>query len=199
MKKILHIISSPKQEGSMSRKLGNAIIEKLQAAYPGSTVTENNLVADYWPHIESAQANAFHTPAEQRTPEHLEALKHSDKAIQELMEADIIVIGAPVYNFSIHSSLKAWIDHIVRGGDTFKYSESGPEGMVKGKKVYLAISSGGVYSEGPMKPMDHGEPYLRFMLGFLGMTDITVFRIEGLSMPGVKDTAVEKGLAGISI
>lgn len=183
----------------MSIKLGRAIIDKLQVAYPGSTVVENNLTASDWPHMDGAMATAFHTPAGQRTPENLEALKYSDSAIRELMEADIIVIGAPVYNFSIHSSLKAWIDHIVRGGETFNYSESGPEGLVKGKKVYLAASSGGVYSDGPMKPMDHGEPYLRFMLGFLGMTDITVFRIEGLSIPGVQDTAVEKGLASIAV
>ncbi|WP_118952840.1 FMN-dependent NADH-azoreductase [Taibaiella helva] len=199
MKKILHIISSPKNEGSMSIRLGNAIVDKLLAAYPGSTVTENNLTISDWPHLDGAMASAFYTPAEQRTPENLEALRYSDKAIQEIMEADIIVIGAPVYNFSIHSSLKAWIDHIVRRGDTFKYGESGPEGLVKGKKVYLAISSGGVYSDGPMKPMDHGEPYLRFMLGFLGMTDVTVFRIEGLSVPGVQETAVEKGLASVAV
>jgi FMN-dependent NADH-azoreductase len=199
MKKILHIISSPRGNASLSIKLGNAIIEKIQVAYPGSTVTESNLATKNWPHLEEAQINSFFTPAEHRTSENHEALKHSDEAINELLAADFIVIGAPLYNFSIHSTLKAWIDHIVRHGSTFKVGENGAEGLIKGKKVYLAISSGWVYTEGPMKANDFVEPYLRHMLGFLGMTDITVFRIEGASAPVTKDTAVEKGLASVVI
>jgi FMN-dependent NADH-azoreductase len=104
-----------------------------------------------------------------------------------------------MYNFSIPSTLKAWLDHIVRPGLTFSYSEKGPEGLVKGKKVYLILSTGGIYSEGPMKPHDFVEPYLRFMLGFIGLTDITVFRVEGLAIPGIKETAMEKAIAGISL
>jgi FMN-dependent NADH-azoreductase len=197
MKKILHVISSPRNGASFSIKLGSVIIEKIKAAYPGSTVKERNLVATHFPHLEEAHLVSFFTPPENRTPENIEAVRHSDEAIKEIMEADILVIGAPLYNFGIHSSLKAWLDHIVRAGVTFSYDEKGAQGLVKGKKVYIAMSSGAIYSEGPMQPHDFVVPYLKWMLGFLGMTDLSVFRIEGTNIPGIKDTAVEKGLNSI--
>ena len=197
MKKILHIISSPRGEASFSIKLGNAIIEKLKAEYPGSTVKETNLVTLHFPHLEEAHLASFFTPADSRTPEHLAAVKHSDEAVQDLMDADIIVIGAPMYNFSIHSALKAWLDHVVRAGVTFKYDENGPEGLVKNKKVYIAETTGAIYTEGAMQSYDFAAPYLKAVLGFIGMTDITIFRIEGTSIPEIKDTAVEKGLNSI--
>jgi FMN-dependent NADH-azoreductase len=115
------------------------------------------------------------------------------------MEADMIVIGAPLYNFGISSALKAWIDHIARAGLTFHYTEHGSEGLVKGKKVYLAIAMGGVYSEGPMQAYDFVTPYLKAVLGFIGMTDITVFRAEGTAIPGLKETALEKAIAAIRL
>ena len=199
MKKIVHLISSPRGENSFSIKLGNAIVAKIQETYPGSSVKESNLVTKQFPHLEEVHINAFFTPIESRTAESAEAIKHSDDAIAEIMDADIIVIGAPLYNFGIHSTLKAWIDHIARAGVTFKYDANGPEGLVKNKKVYLAISAGGIYSEGPYKPFDFVEPYLRAVLGFMGMTDITVFRVEGTNIPGIKEGALEKGLNSIVI
>lgn len=111
----------------------------------------------------------------------------------------MIVIGVPMYNFGIHSTLKAWIDHIARSGQTFRYTDKGPEGLIKNKKVYLAISSGGVYSEGPMKAFDFTESYLRTTLGFLGMTNIASFRVEGLAMPDLKETALDKALQNIEV
>ncbi len=197
MKKILHIISSPRNGASFSIKLGAAIIDKIKAAYPGSTVKERNLVTTHFPHLEEAHLVSFFTPPENRTPENIEAVRNSDEAIREIMEADILVIGAPLYNFNIHSSLKAWFDHIVRAGITFSYSEKGAEGLVKGKKVYVAMASGGIYSEGPMQAHDFVAPYLKWMLGFMGMTDVSVLRIEGTAIPGIQDTAVEKGLNSI--
>jgi len=161
MKKILHIISSPRGAASFSIKLGNAIIEKIQAAYPGSTVEEYNLVKKQFPHLEEAHLTSFYTPAEARTPENLTAIKHSEEAIGKILDADIIVIGAPLYNFGIPSTLKAWIDHIARAGVTFKYDENGPEGLIKGKKVYVALAAGAVYSEGPMQSYNYVEPYLK--------------------------------------
>jgi FMN-dependent NADH-azoreductase len=127
-------------------------------------VKESNLVKQQFPHLEKAHLTSFFTPAENRTPANIAAVKHSDEAIEEIKAADIIVIGAPLYNFSIHSALKAWIDHIVRAGITFRYDENGPEGLLKGKKVYIALSSGGMYSDGPMKPLDFVEPYLKHIL-----------------------------------
>ena len=199
MKKILHIISSPRGDASFSIKLGNAIVEKIHTAYPYSELKESNLVKKQFPHLEEAHLTSFFTPAEARTPENLLAIKHSDEAIQEIIDADIIVIGAPLYNFGIHSTLKAWIDHIARSGVTFKYDANGPEGLVKGKKVYVALSSGGVYSDGPMKSMDFVAPYLQATLGFLGMTNLSVVRVEGTSIPGIQDSALTKAIDSIVI
>lgn len=194
MKKILNIVSSVKGEASFSIKLSNAILEKLTAIYPGSQVHTRNLTQNPFPHLEETLFTSFHTPEEVRTEEHKVAVKHSDQAIKELMEADIIVIGVPLYNFGIPSTLKSWIDHIARAGVTFRYDNNGPEGLVVNKKVYLAIASGGIYSEGPMKSYDFTESYLRVVLGFIGMTDITTFRVEGTLMPDLKEIALPKAL-----
>lgn len=197
--KILHIISSPRGEDSFSIKLGNAIIEKLKGVHPGSSVNVHNLVTTPFPHLEEVHLRSFFTPAEQHTPELSAAVRHSDAAIAEVVEADIIVIGVPMYNFNIHSTLKAWIDHLARAHKTFRYGENGPEGLILGKKVYLAIATGGVYSEGPYKPFDFTEPYLRAVLGFMGMTDITAYRVEGISLPNLKDDALNIAIDKIDV
>jgi len=194
MKKILHIISSPRGEASYSIRLGNSIIEKIMTVYPGSTVKENILVNKQFPHLEEAQISSFFTPPENRTLQNIEALQHSDEAIQEIMEADILVIGAPMYNFGIHSTLKAWIDHIVRAGITFKYDQNGPKGLVAGKKAYVAAASGGIYSEGPMQSYDFVTPYLQTVLGFIGIADITIIWAEGTSVPDKKELAVSAAI-----
>lgn len=197
MKKILHVISSPRGEASFSIKLGNAIVEKLKTQYPGSQVKETNLVEKQFPHLYEAQITSFFTPTEFRTPENNEAVRYSDEAIRELLEADIIVIGAAFYNFGIHSTLKAWIDHIARVNVTFRFTENGPEGLVHGKKVYIAVASGGIYSEGVMQPYDFAAPYLKAILGFLGITDVTIFRVEGTEIPGIKENTLEKAIGSI--
>lgn len=199
MKKILHIISSPRGNASMSIKLGNSIIEKIKTAYPENSVKEHDLTKEQFPHLEEAQFTSFFTPPANRTSENLEAIRHSEENVKELMEADIIVIGAPLYNFGIPSNLKAWIDHIARVGVTFKYDENGPEGLVKDKKVYIALASGAIYSDGPMASYDFVGPYLKSVLGFLGMTDVTVYRVEGTSLPVIQDTALEKAVEAILI
>lgn len=199
MKNILHLISSPREQASVSIQLGRAIIQKLQQKYPESSVNEVNLLQENIPHLDAQHLQSFFTPPEQLTAADAEAIRHSDKAIDQLMRADIIVIGAPMYNFTIHSSLKAWIDHIARAGKTFSYSEQGPEGLVKGKKVYLAVSSGGVYSEGAYQPYDFVVPYMKNILGFLGMTELTIYRAEGLNVPGLQEHALEKAIADITV
>jgi len=113
------------------------------------------------------------------------------------MDADILVIGTPLYNFGIPSTLKSWIDQIARAGVTFSYANGKPEGLVKNKKVYLAISSGGVYSQGPMMEFDFTEPYLRKVLGFIGLTDIAVFRVEGINIPGRKEAALTEAIGRV--
>jgi len=197
--KILHVISSPRGAASQSIQLGNAIIDKLKAANPGAAIKETNLVTQQFPHLEEAHITSFFTPAENLTDANKEAIRHSNDAIRDIMESDVLVIGAPMYNFSIHSALKAWLDHIVRVGVTFRYSANGPEGLIQNKKAYIAVASGGVYSEGPRKGMDFIEPYLKMLLGFLGITDITFIWAEGLSMPGVQETAMEKAVSSIVV
>jgi FMN-dependent NADH-azoreductase len=199
MKKILHIISSPKGQNSFSIKLGNAIIDKIKAANPGSTVAVKDLTKNPFPHLEEATLAAFYTPTENQTPENKEALKNSDQAIAEIYDADIIVIGAPLWNFGIPSVLKAWIDHIARANATFKYSEAGAEGLVKNKTVYVAMASGAIYSSGPYQAFDFVSNYLKGLLGFLGMTDLTVFRVEGSAFPGQAESALQKGIDSIII
>lgn len=199
MKKILHIISSPRGAASFSIQLGNAIIEKLLAAYPGSTVKTRNLAAQSFPHLEEVHLSSFFTPEEQHSAAQKEAVSHSNEAIKEIFEADILVIGAPLYNFGIHSSLKAWIDHIARSQVTFSVSDQGIKGLVTGKKVYIAMSSGGIYSEGPTAGYDFVVPYLKAVLGFIGMTDIEVYRAEGTSIPGIAETALEKAVNAVEV
>lgn len=199
MKRILHLISSLQGKGSYSIKLGQAIIEKIQEKYPGSTLEELNLVDIEIPHLNPDVLRTFFIPGDQLTEDDKASIRFSDKVVEQLLAADIIVIGAPLYNFTIHSSLKAWIDHITRAGITFGYGENGPVGKVTGKKVYVAMSSGGIYSEGPGKANDFVAPYLNAFLGFLGMTDQTVFRAEGLKVPGVKEYAMEKAIGSIKI
>lgn len=199
MKKILHIISSPRGEASVSIKLGNAIVEKIIAAYPGSTVKVNNLVETQFPHLAQSHLASFFTPPAERTSDQLLAVAPSETAIADIMEADFIVIGAPLYNFNIHSSLKAYIDHIVRSGITFKYDENGPAGLVMNKQVYIASSSGWVYSEGEMQAMDFATPYLKTILNFIGMTNLHIVRAEGTAVPGIQDTALEKAINSIQV
>ncbi len=197
MKKILQITSSINNENSLSTKLSESITEKLLTEFTDSTVTKRNLSTNPVQHLNALEISAFHTSPENRTEEQTTAVKTSDELISEINESDIIVIGVPFYNFGIPSVLKSWIDHIARAGVTFKYSERGVEGLLKNKKVYLAISSGGVYSEGMMKSMDFTEPYLRTVLGFVGLTDVTTFRVEGIAYPEIGQTQIEKGFATV--
>ncbi|WP_394772896.1 FMN-dependent NADH-azoreductase [Flavobacterium sp.] len=199
MKNILHLISSMQGSESYSIKLGHAIIEKIQEKYPENTLEEVNLVETETPHLTPAVLRTFFIPEDQLTDDDKKAIKLSNEFVNQLLSADIIVIGAPLYNFTIHSALKAWIDHITRAGITFSYGENGPIGKVTGKKIYVAMSSGGIFSEGPGKANDFVVPYLKSFLGFMGMTDLTAFRVEGLKVPGVKETAMQKAIDSIII
>lgn len=192
MAKLLHINSSVRNQGSVSRQLTGEFIAKWQAAHPDAEIIQRDLAASPVPHLNEQMMGAFFTPAEQRTPEQAEAVKISDQLVEELLAADVIVIGAPMYNFSIASTLKSWIDHVARAGITFRYTQAGPEGLVKNKKVYVFISRDGVYSEGPAKAMEFQDTYLKTILGFLGMDDVTFIHTEGLAMG--KETA-ERALA----
>lgn len=199
MKHILHVISSIQGKESYSIKLGNIIVEKIQQKYTESTVEELNLVDLDIPHLNPDLLRKLFTPATLLTKEDKKSIQFSDDFVKQLLAADIIVIGAPLYNFTIHTALKSWIDYITRIGVTFEYGANGPVGMVKEKKVYVAMSSGGIYSEGPAKANDFVVPYLQAFLGFLGMTDLTAFRAEGLKVEGIKEHAMNKAIGSIKI
>lgn len=196
---ILHIISSPQAETSISQKLGKAVVAKLKQANPDATVTENNVAEHPYPHLDAAQIKAIRSPKDQLTTEEVSLLTRSDAAVAELFAADIIVISLPFFNFGIPSSLKTWLDNVVRAGVTFSYTADGPLGLLTGKKVYVAVASGGVYSQGPMQQYDHAVPYLRSVLGFVGITDVEVVRAEGIGIPALRDAALEKGIAEIAV
>jgi FMN-dependent NADH-azoreductase len=182
MANILHIDSSVRSTGSLTRQLGGEYIAKLKAANPAANVVTRDLAANPLPHLTEQVIGAYFTPAEQRNAEQAAAIKTSDALVDELLAADTIVIGAPMYNFSVTSGLKAWIDHVARAGRTFQYGANGIQGLVTGKKVVVFVASGGVYSEGPAAAYDHITTYLRAVLGFLGLTDVTFIVAEGVAM-----------------
>ncbi|WP_442587523.1 FMN-dependent NADH-azoreductase [Pedobacter sp. AW31-3R] len=197
MSKILNIISSPRGEASNSIKLSNAIIEELRAKDPGAAVQLRDLTSGPFPHLEEAHLNAFFTPAENHTDANKEAIRHSNEAIQEIMDADVLVIGAPMYNFSIPSVLKSYFDHIARAGITFKYTAEGPVGLLTGKKAYIAVTTGGIYSSGDAVAYDFVTPYVKTILGFIGITDVTIVRAEGFAMAEFQETALDKAIDSI--
>ncbi len=196
---ILNVISSPRAGQSYSIKLANGILDKLKQEHPDAKVVTRDLATDPFPHLEEAKIQAFLAPAEQRTPDQKEAMRHSDEAIAEVTGSDVIVVGAPLYNFGIASTLKAWVDHISRAGVTFKYTDKGPVGLIEGKKVYVALSSGGVYSEGPYASYDFVAPYLKTIFAFLGMTDVDIVRVEGTAQPALEPQALQKALDSVVV
>ena len=192
MTTILYLNSSVRSTGSVSRQLSGEFVEKLKAAHPGATVVTRDLAANPLPHLSESMVGAYFTPPEQRSDEQKQLIKTSDEVVAELLAADVVVVGAPMYNFSVSSTLKSWIDHVARAGVTFKYTETGPVGLVQGKKFVIFTSRSGVYSSGPAKAMDFQETYLRGVLGFLGITDVSFISAEGLAMG---DEAVNSALA----
>ena len=180
--KLLHVDASILGRNSVSRQLSAAIVKRLREAHPDIEITYTDLGAQPIGHLTGAHLAA----AQGATPESpalLEDLARGGRALEDFLAADILVVGAPMYNFSISSQLKAWIDRIAVAGRTFRYTEKGPEGLAGAKKVIVASSRGGFY--GPQSPaafLDHQESYLRGILGFLGITDLTFVRAEGLNV-----------------
>ena len=196
MKNILLIQSSPRGSDSYSQKVARSLVSDLKERHPGAKVVVRNLAENPPPHVGEAFVGGISTGPEQRTPAQTEALALSDELIDELLAADIIVLAVPMHNFGPPSTLKAWIDHVVRVGRTVAYSQKGPQGMVKGKRVILVLARGGVYSDGPAKPLDFQEPYLRAILGFIGLTDIEVVRVEGAAVSAIgPEKAVASAMA----
>jgi FMN-dependent NADH-azoreductase len=195
MSNVLLIHSSVFGAKSQSLGLTRAFLER----YPHRSLVERALSPQTMPHLDGETFAAMVTPASELDSRQQAAVALSDELIAEVEAADTIVLAAPMYNFSIPSTLKAWIDHVARRGRTFRYSEKGPEGLLKGKKVFVLAARGGVYSNGaPAAVLDFQEPYLKAVLGFLGLTDVTFVHLEGLSMgPEAADAHRGKALAAI--
>jgi len=176
MKSLLVINSSAAREGSVSRTLVEATVARLLEDSPLAQVVRRDLGEAPVPHLSTATlAGVRGVPA---TLAEKSARALSDELIAELRTADTIVIGAPMYNFGVTTGLRAWFDHVLRAGETFSYSEAGPKGLLIGKRVIVIESRGGLYSEGPAVAVDFQEPYLRHLLGFIGLTDVTFVHAE---------------------
>ncbi|HZV64593.1 MAG TPA: NAD(P)H-dependent oxidoreductase [Telluria sp.] len=176
---ILQINSSARSTGSESTRLADAIVAKLKAANSDVGVTRRDLATQPHPAIDEAALGALFTPAEQRTPAQAARVALDDALIAEAQAADVIVIGAPMYNFGITVQLKSWFDAIARVGVTFRYTATGPEGLLKGKKVYVTLARGGLHRD---SGKDWQVPHLKEFLGFLGLTDVTFVYSEGHGM-----------------
>ncbi len=176
MKSLLVINSSAAREGSVSRELVEFTVDRLLQAAPEARVVRRDLGANPVPHLVVDTLNGVRgTPA---TEAERAARVLSDALIAEVRAADTIVIGAPMYNFSVATGLRAWFDHVLRAGETFSYSAEGVKGLLGGKRVIVIESRGGLYTEGPAAAIDFQEPYLRHLLGFVGITDVTFVHAE---------------------
>ena len=176
--KLLRIDSSARRN-SVSRQLTGRFVEAWQQEHPDGTVIERNLATTALPHITDEWVHAVYSDPATLTTEQKLVLQLSDELVEELVQADAIVIGAPMYNFAIPAPLKAWIDQIVRVGKTVLFAAGGPQGILKGKKVYVVTSRGGAFRPGtPTERFDHQEPYLRHILAFIGLTDVTFIHAE---------------------
>jgi FMN-dependent NADH-azoreductase len=176
---ILQLNSSARAENSHSTRLGNSIVERLRASEPEATLSVRDFGRTPHPELNEAGLAALFTPADKRTPEQAARVALDDALIAELFAADVIVLGVPMYNFGVSAQLKNWIDAVARAGVTFRYTEKGPEGLVKNKKVYVALTRGGLYRN---TPADTQVPYLKTFFGFIGLTDVQFIYAEGLAM-----------------
>ncbi|SJZ58094.1 FMN-dependent NADH-azoreductase [Novilysobacter spongiicola] len=183
--KLLHIDSSALGAGSVTRELSAAIVARWADSVPDLQVRYRDLDSDPLPHL-NGHALAKADPA---------AAAEAEEILGGFLEADVVVVGAPMYNFTVPSTLKAWIDRIAVAGRTFRYTENGPEGLAGAKKVIIASGRGGMHQDAPS---DFQEPFLRFLFGFLGVTDITFVRAEGVALSSDhRQSAVTQALASI--
>lgn len=195
--KLLRIDSSARKN-SVSRQLTAEFVQSWRKQHPGGQVIERDLATTHLPHITDEWVQAVHSDPAGHTTEQKLVLATSDALVEELRHADEIVIGAPMYNFAIPAPLKAWIDQVVRVGKTVLFHESGPKGLLRNKKVYVITSRGGAFRPGtPTERFDYQEPYLRHILAFIGLTDITFIHTENQKPGPQGETARAAAIAQI--
>ena len=196
MSNILLILSSPRGEASLSTKIARELVGKLKTKSPKTVVVERDLATHPLPHLDGAFVDATRGQPASLTAHQRAAVDKSNVLLAEVLAADTIVIAASMINFAITSTLKSWIDYLAVPGKTFQYSAAGPEGLVKGKKVYIVQASAGAYSNGPAKAFDFVSPYLRTVLGFMGMSDVEVIHVEGTAFgPEAAEKAISSAIA----
>ena len=179
---VLHLDSSILGDASASRTLSAALVAAIQRRHPLARVVYRDLVEERIPHLDGATAAGFRPSAIDRfDAATLAEHARSETLVSEFVASELIVIGAPMYNFSVATQLKAWIDRVTQPGRTFKYTEHGPVGLAGGKTVLVASTRGGMYSEGPAAAMDFQEAYLQAMFGFMGIGDVRIVRAERLT------------------
>lgn len=197
---VLHIDSGILGDHSVSRRLTAAVAAQIKAEQPAAAVTYRDLVSNPLPHLSGAHLMAANANPGEVDAQIAADVAESQVVLGEFLAADTIILGVPMYNFSLPSQLKAWIDRIAVAGKTFRYTAEGPEGLAKGKKVIVVSTRGGHYSAGPAAIMDHQESYLRSVLGFLGITDIEIVRAEGLNLSAdSKIEAISEAERSISV
>jgi len=189
MANVLVIESSARQQGSVSRQLTAQFIANWAAANPADSIKVRDLAVDQVPHLDASLLGGWMTPALQQSEAEQAALALSNRLTDELLAADVLVLAAPMYNFTIPSTLKAWLDHVLRAGVTFKYTETGSQGLLSGKRAFVLTARGGIYAG---SGLDHQEPYLRQALAFVGIHDVSFIHAEGLNLGG---EFMEKGLS----
>ncbi|NCE87700.1 FMN-dependent NADH-azoreductase [Pseudomonas sp. Q1] len=197
--KILHIDSSIMGSNSITRRLSSTFVAHLQDSHRETHVEYRDLVDDELKHLTGPIAAGFRqTEINDFTEATLQEHQLSETLVMEFLASDVLVIGAPMYNFNVSSQLKAWLDRIAQVGRTFKYTEQGPVGLSGDKRVIVVSARGGFYSEGPLQKMDFQESYLRAFFGFLGISDIHFIRAEGVSRgQQLRDQGVEKAIAAM--
>lgn len=197
MKKILIVEVSPRGKDSASRAVSKTLAERLFHLYPGARILRRDLTIEQLPHLDGTTLRAVSTKDSVEAESLKVAAHQSDQLTHELLEADLLVVATPMWNFGIPSALKAWIDLVVRPGKTFLYSNGGVLGLAKDKRAILILASGGVFMEGPWRPWDFVEPYLRQILRFIGIVDVQTVRIEGMNIPSLAETAVQKAIQAV--
>ena len=195
MTKILYLKTSPRGDASYSNRVGDHVLDELRKAHPGASVVERNLAAEQPDHIDAQFLAALGAPDEQRGEAERARVAHADALIDELLAADVVVISVAMINFAIPSTLKTWIDLVARAGRTFRYVDGKPQGLAVGKRVILVQAHGGQYCGTQAQSIDFVTPYLRHMLGFLGMTDVETIHVEGTIFG--EETAEKAVVAGI--
>ena len=181
MSRVLIIESSARQQDSISRQLTRDFIEQWQAAHPADQITVRDLAANPVPHLDAHLLGGWMKPEAQRSAAELDALARSNELTDELLAADVLVMAAPMYNFTIPSTLKAWLDHVLRAGVTFKYTPTGPQGLLTGKRAIVLTARGGIQAGATS---DHQEPYLRQVMAFIGIQHVDFIHAEGLNISG---------------